>query len=117
MAFATASSNKYLVVGHNGKVINKGTGIQVFLWPGSTYVLIPSTKQEALFEMTQETKDGIPLRFKGIVIYRIIDPVITSMSFNFSSGKGLEEINTLINNICLGELRAVVSRYDHAGMH
>jgi flotillin len=109
MAFATASPNKYLVVGHNGKVINRGTGIQVFLWPGSTYVLIPSTKQEALFEMTQETKDGIPLRFKGIVIYRIIDPVTTSMSFNFSGGKGLEEINTLINNICLGELRAVVS--------
>jgi flotillin len=109
MAFATASPNKYLVVGHQGKVVNKGTGIQVFLWPGSTYVLIPSTKQEALFEMTQETRDGIPLRFKGIVIYRIIDPVITSMSFNFSAGKGLEEINTLINNICLGELRAVVS--------
>jgi flotillin len=109
MAFATASPNKYLVVGHNGKVINKGTGIQVFLWPGSTYVLIPSTKQEALFEMTQETRDGIPLRFKGIVIYRITDPVTTSMSFNFSSGNGLEEINTLINNICLGELRAVIS--------
>jgi hypothetical protein len=89
MAFATASPNKYLVVGHQGKVINRGTGIQVFLWPGSTFVLIPSTKQEALFEMTQETKDGIPLRFKGIVIYRIIDPVTAAMSFNFTGGKGL----------------------------
>jgi flotillin len=109
MAFATASPNNYLVVGHQGKVENRGTGIQVFLWPGSTYVLIPSTKQEALFEMTQETKDGIPLRFKGIVIYRIVDPVVASMSFNFNGGVGLQEINTLINNICLGELRAAVS--------
>jgi hypothetical protein len=109
MAFATANPNNYLVVGHQGKVVNRGTGIQVYLWPGSTFVLIPSTKQEALFEMTQETKDGIPLRFKGIVIYRIVDPVVASMSFNFNTGKGLEEINTLINNICLGELRATVS--------
>jgi flotillin len=109
MAFATASPNNFLVVGHQGKVINRGTGIQVFLWPGSTFVLIPSTKQEALFEMTQETKDGIPLRFKGIVIYRIVDPVVAAMSFNFNSGNGLSEINTLVNNICLGELRAKVS--------
>ncbi|PKO14549.1 MAG: hypothetical protein CVU39_13805 [Chloroflexi bacterium HGW-Chloroflexi-10] len=109
MAFATASPNQYLVVGEKGKVANRGTGIRVFLWPGSTYVLIPSTKQEAFFEMTQETRDGIPLRFKGIVIYRIIDPVTASMSFNFSAGKGINEINALINNICLGELRAVVA--------
>lgn len=49
MAFATASPNQYLVVGEKGKVANRGTGIRVFLWPGSTYVLIPSTKQEAFF--------------------------------------------------------------------
>lgn len=109
MAFATAGPNQYLVVGQHGKVTNRGTGVQMFLWPGTTYVLIPSTKQEATFEMTQETKDGIPVRFKGIVIYRIIDPVISAMNFNFSDGNGLEEINALINNICLGELRAVVS--------
>jgi flotillin len=109
MAFATAGPNEYLVIGKDGKVHNRGTGIEVFLWPGMTFVLIPSTKQEAVFEMTQETKDGIPLRFKGIVIYRIIDPVTASMSFNFSNGNGLQEINALINNICLGELRAVVA--------
>jgi hypothetical protein len=109
MAFATAHPNEYLVIGQGGKVINRGTGIRVFLWPGSTYVLIPSTKQEALFEMTQETKDGIPLHFKGIVIYRISDPAVAAMSFNFSNDTGIEEINSLINNICRGELRATVS--------
>lgn len=109
MAFATAHPNEYLVIGKGGKVINRGTGIRVFLWPGSTFVLIPSTKQEALFEMTQETKDGIPLHFKGIVIYRISDPVAAAMSFNFSDDTGITEINALINNICRGELRATVS--------
>lgn len=114
MAFAIASPSKYLVVGYKGKVTNKGCGTRVFLWPGTTFVLIPSTKQEAHFEMTQETKDGIPLRFKGIVIYRIVDPVTVAKSFNFYGVKGvdnrgLEEINQLINNICLGELRSVVA--------
>ena len=37
-------------------------------------MLVPATKQEATFEFTQETKDGIPLRFKGVIIYRITDP-------------------------------------------
>ncbi len=114
MAFATSSPSKYLVIGYNGKVINKGSGTRVFLWPGTSFVLIPSTKQEAQFEMTQETKDGIPMRFKGIVIYRIVDPVTAAKAFNFYGVKGvdnrgLDEINTLINNICLGELRSVVA--------
>jgi hypothetical protein len=106
---AKANPNEYLVIGHNGKVTNRGTGIQVFLWPGSTYILLPSTKQAAMFEMTQETKDGIPLHFKGIVIYRITRPEQTAVNFNFNDGSGVEEISTIIRSICLGELRAVVS--------
>ena len=109
MSFATANPNEYLVVGRGGTVVNRGTGIRVFLWPGSTFVLVPSTKQEATFEMTQETKDGIPLRFKGVVIYRIVQPEMSASNFNFKGGGGVKEINMLINNICLGELRAVVS--------
>jgi flotillin len=109
MAFAKANPNEYLVIGRGGKVLNRGTGINTFLWPGSTYVLIPSTKQEATFEMTQETTDGIPLHFKGIVIYRINEPTVAAANFNFNDGTGIQEINILIRNICLGELRAVVS--------
>jgi len=109
MAFAKANPNEYLVIGRGGKVVNRGTGIRVFLWPGSISVLIPSTKQEAAFEMTQETRDGIPLRFKGLVMYRITQPEKTAVNFNFNDGGGAEEINSLIRSICLGELRAAVS--------
>ena len=109
MAFAIAGPNEYLVIGKKGKLSNYGTGVRTYLWPGSTYVLIPSTKQEATFDMTQETKDGIPLKFKGIVIYRITDPVTASMSFNFADETGINAINVLISNICRGELRSVVS--------
>ena len=59
--------------------------------------------------MTQESQDGIPLRFKGIVIFRIVQPEISVKLFNFTNHSGLEEIKTLISHICLGELRAVVA--------
>jgi hypothetical protein len=109
MRFVKANPNEYLVVGRHGRVTNRGTAASAWLWPGSTCVLVPSTQQEAAFEMTQESKDSIPLRFKGIVIYHITDPVIAARQFNFADGSGVAQINTLITHVCLGELRATAA--------
>ena len=109
MFFVKANPHEYLVVARRGKLVNLGIAGKTLLWPGSSYVLIPSIKQEATFAMTQETKDGIPLRFKGIVIYRVVQPEIAARHFDFTKGTGHEEIKTLINHLCLGKLRAVVS--------
>jgi len=108
MRYVKSGPNEYLVVGRRGQVVNCGTAAGVFVWPGSTCVRVPATKQETRFEMTQETRDGIPLRFKGIVIYRVADPVATATMFDFS-GAGCEEMKTLIGHICLGELRATAA--------
>ena len=109
MRFVKAQPNEYLVVGRKGHLVSKGTAGSAFLWPTTTFVLMPATKQEAVFQMTQESRDGVPLRFKGIVIYRIVNPVAAAASFNFTGPSGHEEINELIGHICLGELRALVS--------
>ena len=109
MPFVTAKPNQYLVAGSNGVVKNYGTAVSTFLWPNTTFVLIPSTQQEAAFEMTQESTDGIPLRFKGMVIYRISAPEIVASRFDFSNQRGHEEIKTMISHVCLGELRAAVA--------
>jgi hypothetical protein len=116
MARVKAGPNQYLVVGRGGKLTNLGTAIQTFLWPGSVYVILPSNKQEATFMLTHESKDGIPLRFKGIVIYRITDPVSAAQQFDFTYRKvtndrvfGVKRISELIGFICMGELRSVVS--------
>lgn len=109
MFFVKANPHEYLVVARCGKLVNLGIAGKTLLWPGSSYVLIPSIKQEATFAMTQETKDGIPLRFKGIVIYRVVQPEVAARHFDFTRGTGHEEIKTLINHLCLGKLRAVVS--------
>jgi len=64
MPFVRANPNQYLLTGRAGRLENRGSAVQTFLLPGSICVLLPSTKQEAAFEFTQETRDGIPLRFK-----------------------------------------------------
>lgn len=109
MPFVRALPNQYLLAGRGGRLENRGSAVQVFLWPGTVHVLVPSTKQEATFEFTQETRDGIPLRFKGIVVYRITDPVAAARVFELERGAETAQINTLLTHICLGELRHAVS--------
>jgi hypothetical protein len=105
-----AGPDEYLLVGRGGTLENRGSAVSAVLRPGTIWVLVPSTKQEAAFEFTQETNDGIPLRFKGIIIYRITDPVAAARQFDFSHGAGLARITTLLTHVCLGELRHAVSR-------
>src|SRR6266511_2291659 len=114
MPFITANPNEYLVVGRGGRIINRGVAASAFLWPGTPYVLLSSTQQEASFEMTQESRDGIPLRFKGFVVYRVVRPELTAQLFNFADGNGHAAIQALISHICLGELRAVVAQMSMA---
>jgi hypothetical protein len=109
MPFVRAMPNQYLLAGRGGRLENLGSAVQVFLWPGSVHLLVPSTKQEAAFEFTQETKDGIPLRFKGIVVYRITDPLAAARAFDLTAGRETAQISTLLTHICLGELRHAVS--------
>jgi hypothetical protein len=68
MPIVRAGPNEFLLTGRGGRLENRGSALQAILMPGAIYVLVPSTKQEATFEFTQETRDGIPLRFKGINI-------------------------------------------------
>jgi hypothetical protein len=109
MPIVRAGPNQYLLVGRRGALENRGTAVQAVLRPGTIYVLVPCTKQEATFEFTQETKDGIPLRFKGTFIYRISDPGSAARLFDFSAGDGAAQITTLLTHVCLGELRHAVS--------
>jgi len=109
MPFVKVNPNEYLVIGRGGKAFNYGTAAGKLLWPGTTFVIIPSTQQETSFEMTQESLDGIPLRFKGIIVYRISAPEIAAKRFDFSKRQGHEEIKTMISHVSLGELRATVA--------
>jgi hypothetical protein len=109
MPIVRAGPNEYLLVGRQGVLENRGSAVTVFLRPGTIYVLVPSTKQEAAFEFTQETKDGVPLRFKGTFIYRVDKPVAAAAMFDFTAGQGTAQITTLLTHVTFGELRHAVS--------
>ena len=109
MPVVNAGPDQFLLVGRNGTLENRGSAVHAVLRPGAIFVLVPSSKQEAAFEFTQETRDGIPLRFKGIVIFRITDPVAAARQFDFRSTAGPGQISALLTHICLGELRHAVS--------
>jgi len=110
MPFVKAGSGEFLLVGKGGTLENKGTAIQTWLRPGSIYIRVPSTKVEAAFEFTQETTDGIPLRFKGIFVYRVTDPTTAARHFDFwQIQEGIAQVTELLTHILLGELRDAVS--------
>lgn len=109
MPFVRANPTQFLLTGRRGKLVNRGSAVQTFLLPGTVFVLVPSNRQEAMFEFSQETSDGIPLRFKGIVIYRITDPIAAGRLFDFTRGAGITQISSLLTHVVLGELRHAVS--------
>ncbi len=109
MRYVKTHANEFLVVGRRGRLRNLGTAAGAWLLPGSTCVRVPGTKQEAAFAMTQESEDGIPLRFKGLVLYRVVDPLAAATMFDFSGRDGLAQIQRAVEQVCLGELRDIVS--------
>jgi hypothetical protein len=109
MPFVKAAPNEFLLTGRGGRLENRGSAVQAFLAPGTVWVVVPAAKQEAAFEFTQETKDGIPLRFKGIIVYRITDPIAAARQFDFTGRAGVQRITSLLTDVVLGELRHAVS--------
>lgn len=109
--FVKSNAHEYLIVGRGGAIRNLGPAASAFLPPGATHVLVPSTQQEAIFEMRQESKDGIPLRFKGSAIYWIDEPVTAAKHYDFTQGAaaGVAEINAHARGVCLFALREQVS--------
>lgn len=103
----TARPSECLVVVRNGKMQNLGNGASTVVHPWDSFVFVPTSTIEHCFQMHQESIDGITLRFKGVVIYRIIDVEHVASLFDFSGGG--DPISHAIGDICLGELRAIVA--------
>lgn len=103
----TARPSECLVIVKNGKITNMGNGASTVVHPWDSFVFVPTTAIEHCFQMHQESIDGITLRFKGVVIYRIVDVEHAASLFDFSGGG--DPISRAIGDICLGELRAIVA--------
>jgi len=109
MPIVRTRPSEFLVVAERGRLANRGAAASVFLMKRTAWVKVPGEQQEARFEMTQETPDGIPLRFKGSAVLRIVRPEAAAQLFDFTTGEGLAAMKMLACNACLGELRDQVS--------
>ncbi|MDQ7823493.1 MAG: SPFH domain-containing protein [Candidatus Eremiobacteraeota bacterium] len=103
----TAKPSECLIIIKDGKMQNMGNGASVVVYPWDSFVFVPTTTMEYCFQMHQESVDGITLRFKGIVIYRITDVELAASLFDFIPGR--DPIARALGDICLGELRAIVA--------
>jgi hypothetical protein len=109
MPIVRTRPSEFLVAAERGRLVNRGAAASRFLPKRTAWVKVPGDQQEARFEMTQETRDGIPLRFKGGAVLRIVRPEAAAQLFDFSGKEGLAAMKTLACNACLGELRDTVS--------
>jgi hypothetical protein len=109
MPIVRTKPSEFLVAAERGRLVNRGAAASRFLPKRTAWVKIPGDQQEARFEMTQETRDGIPLRFKGSAVLRIVRPEAAAQLFDFTGDGGLAAMKTLACNACLGELRDRVS--------
>lgn len=101
---------EYLVAARKGRLANLGEAANAVLFPGTAWVKVPGVQLDSSFEMTQETRDGIPLRFKGQAVYRVVRPERAAALFDFSTDDGLATVDSLVKQCCLAELRDLVSR-------
>ena len=93
-----------------GPAHEPGRGGQRRPFPGTAWVKVPGVQLDSAFEMTQETRDGIPLRFKGQAVYRVVRPERAAALFDFSTDDGLATVDSLVKQCCLAELRDLVPR-------
>ena len=108
MRSVQSKPNEFLVVGRRGKLRDLGLGSSAVVWPWTSFVTVSAARREAPFELTQETRDGIPLRMKGVIVYRVVDAVAVAARFDFS-GDGHAAVASLLAHVALGELRAVAT--------
>jgi len=75
--FVAAQPSEYLIAYRNGQLRDKvsGQGGRCFKLPWDTVALVPTTLKEVVFQANQITNDNVDVRLRGMVIYRISDPL------------------------------------------
>jgi flotillin len=101
--FIAAQPSEYLIAYRNGQLRDKvsGQGGRCFKLPWDTVALVPTTLKEVVFQANQITNDNVDVRLRGMVIYRISDPLRVYKLINFTSReKGEAKLARMIADMC-----------------
>jgi len=106
----SAKPSEFLVKLRRGKVVRHGSGLSVFLWPGDTYTIIPTSIQRASFVADQITAEKVGVAVSGIAVYRVADPLLAFRMLDFSAdGSGTEVLATTLREMFIGAARRLVA--------
>jgi hypothetical protein len=103
MGFVSAKPSEFLIVYRRGRLREKvsGQGARCFKWPGDTVAIVPTTLKEVIFQANQITLDNVDVRLRGLVIYRISEPLKIYKLINFSQRQEAEaKLARMIADMC-----------------
>jgi hypothetical protein len=105
-----ARPSEYLIKIRKGKVVRHGPGLSVFLWPGDTCTVIPTSIQRATFTADQITSEKVGVAVTGIAVYRVADPLLAFRMLDFSEGdRSMEELAAIMRDMFIGAARRLVA--------
>ena len=108
----SAAPSEHLIVYRRGQLDPSlcGQGGRFFKRPSDTYVTIPTTLKEICFQANQITADNVDVRIRGMVLYRIADPVQIHRLINFTRRQqGEAKLARVIADMCRSTAKWLVA--------
>ena len=110
--FVSAKPSEFLVVYRHGKLRERvsGQGSRCFKLPGDTVAIVPTTLKEVIFKANQITADNVDVGLRGVVVYRISDPLRIYKLINFSNRAHAEaKLARMIADMCRSTAKWLVA--------
>lgn len=110
--FISAKPSEFLIVYRGGKLRRSvsGQGARCFKWPWDTVAIVPTTLKEVIFQANQITADNVDVRLRGVVMYRINDPLSIYKLINFSyRQRGEAKLARMIADMCRSTAKWLVA--------
>ena len=106
----SALPSEYLVKLRKGRVVKHGPGLSVFVWPGESVTVLPTTIQRTAFRIDQVTAEKVGVEVTGVAVYRIADPMLAFRLLDFSDcSEGGEVLATTLREMFIGAARRLVA--------
>ncbi len=110
--YVSAQPSEFLVVYRDGKLRERasGQGARCFKLPGDSVAIIPTTLKEVVFKANQITADNVDVRLRGIVVYRIAEPLRIYKLINFTHRQHAEaKLARMIADMCRSTAKWLVA--------
>lgn len=110
--FVSAKPSEYLVVYRGGQLAKQlcRQGARLWKWPSDSVAVIPTSLKEVVFHANQITEDQVDVSLRGMLLYRIRDPLRIHKLINFTSRQAAEaKLARMISDMCRSNAKWLVA--------